>query len=75
MKKLKLEETIVNMVLNPNKKFRLEHWSLNSDTFDDEYIYWCDKYKRFRGNGNIDEDINDYCTERDGWGEYISPNK
>ena len=36
MKKLKLEETIVNMVLNPNKKFRLEYWSLNSDTFDDE---------------------------------------
>ena len=58
------------MVLNPNKKFRLEHWSLNSDTFDDEYIYWCDKYKRFRGNNNIDEDINDYCTERDGWVEY-----
>ena len=29
MKKLKLEETIVNMVLNPNKKFRANLYDAN----------------------------------------------
>ena len=63
MKTIKLEEMVVNAVLNPDKRFTHKEWK------DTEYIYWCSVYHRFRGERG-DEDINDYSTMLKGWVEY-----
>jgi len=66
MKKLKLEEMLVNAIQNPGKKFTHPYWK------QDEYIFW------FQGGGvgyfkdekDYPEDISDYAALRDGWMDY-----
>ena len=65
MNSLKLEEMIVNAILNPQKKFTHKSW------LDHEYIYWSDgeSAKCFKDESNCVEDIIDYASMIDGWQE------
>lgn len=66
MKTLKLEEMIVNAVLNPNKKFTHIYWKPN------EYIYWskstsCGCFMDERG---AVIDLFDFATALTGWEDF-----
>ena len=66
MKTLKLEEMIVNAVLNPGKKYTHKFWTV------DEYITWDTKHGChlfLDENGNLFE-LCEYSTYLDGWKEF-----
>ncbi len=66
MKGIKLEEMLVNAILDPNKKFTHKSW------YKHQYMHWKDGVtaKYFVYEDDSVAEIFEICTELEGWKEY-----